>query len=498
MPAGSTGVRKDSGSGNITERTLPAHSGATPKTPTCSRPEACPAPPAMAPPLVADVLATAGRPLDRATRSRMEDGFTHDFSQVRLHSDARAAQSAKALGALAYTVGRNVVFGAGQYREGSRDGERLLTHELAHVVQQDGLRGGGPSTALPLAAEESLEREAHIAADVVAGGGHTRIVGRVTPCLQRQLENLRIGELGELYVAQAVEQSGRVVFHDWGKFVTTRGIDLVVWDPGTGLAWLVDNKAWSRPLYDAPALSGPQFQRNLETVKAFLFSNAASKEASAALKAVNAGRYLKVVSNFNAMGEAGVSPTLFARGLVLFDAGERKIFYNHAAWLTSFSRRPVQRGIRMTGKHGFATVGRVLIAVVLTGGTLYLARNAGTNVKQVVEELAVQGVLDSVLVRIAGRSVGTIASFTLGLESDEPASVTERRKKIDAIIAALPELHYDALSETEQQEVRNAVGKLVDNPVELPPPPPPTYPAAPAAGISRPLPGPPPPLPPRH
>lgn len=94
--------------------------------------------PVEAPSIVHDVLHTAGRPLDTATRAFMEPRFGHDFSQVRVHTDAQAADSARAVSALAYTVGRDVVFGAEQYQPGTSQGQRLLAHELAHVVQQTG------------------------------------------------------------------------------------------------------------------------------------------------------------------------------------------------------------------------------------------------------------------------------------------------------------------------------------------------------------------------
>jgi hypothetical protein len=68
----------------------------------------------------------------------MELRFGHDFSQVRVHTDAKAAASARAVHALAYAVGRDVVFGAGQYVPGTSEGRRLLAHELTHVVQGHG------------------------------------------------------------------------------------------------------------------------------------------------------------------------------------------------------------------------------------------------------------------------------------------------------------------------------------------------------------------------
>ncbi len=90
-----------------------------------------------APGLVHDVVHSPGQALDASTRGFFEPRFGHDFSQVRVHSDVRAAESARAVNALAYTVGRDVVFGASQYAPGSAEGSRLLAHELTHVVQQE-------------------------------------------------------------------------------------------------------------------------------------------------------------------------------------------------------------------------------------------------------------------------------------------------------------------------------------------------------------------------
>lgn len=69
-------------------------------------------------------------------RTFMEPRFGHDFSSVRVHADQAATLSAEAVGAQAYTVGSNIVFGSGRYAPSDRDGQRLLAHELAHVVQQ--------------------------------------------------------------------------------------------------------------------------------------------------------------------------------------------------------------------------------------------------------------------------------------------------------------------------------------------------------------------------
>lgn len=88
------------------------------------------------PPIVRDVLQSPGQPLDRATREFFEPRFGQDFSGVRVHTDARAAESAQAVDALAYTVGRDVVFDSGQYVPGTSQGRQLIAHELVHIIQQ--------------------------------------------------------------------------------------------------------------------------------------------------------------------------------------------------------------------------------------------------------------------------------------------------------------------------------------------------------------------------
>jgi hypothetical protein len=89
---------------------------------------------------VHEVLRGPGQSLDGATRAFMEARFGHDFSRVRVHADARASQSAREVNAVAYTVGQNIAFDTGAYAPSTLRGQRLLAHELAHVVQQRGAR----------------------------------------------------------------------------------------------------------------------------------------------------------------------------------------------------------------------------------------------------------------------------------------------------------------------------------------------------------------------
>ena len=83
-------------------------------------------------------IKTGGEPLRPASQNFFEERFGHDFSRVRIHSDDRAAQSAKGIHAQAYTTGWHIVFGAGRYSPDTLAGQKLLAHELTHVIQQGG------------------------------------------------------------------------------------------------------------------------------------------------------------------------------------------------------------------------------------------------------------------------------------------------------------------------------------------------------------------------
>jgi hypothetical protein len=139
-----------------------------------------------APAEVHRVLEGGGRPLDGETRAYMESRFAHDFSSVRVHADANAADSARAVGALAYTVGRNVVFDTARYAPRTGEGRKLLAHELAHVIQQEKGTGAAvqPRTAIA-PASHPLEAEADRAADRVAAGQAPVALGSTGPIVQR-------------------------------------------------------------------------------------------------------------------------------------------------------------------------------------------------------------------------------------------------------------------------------------------------------------------------
>jgi peptidoglycan/xylan/chitin deacetylase (PgdA/CDA1 family) len=137
----------------------------------------------VAPPIVHDVLRSAGKPLDPVTRSYMEPRFGSDFSGVRVHSGGDAARSAEAVGARAYTVGQHIVM-RDSYSPRSHEGKSLLAHELAHTVQQRGAQSRGD--ALPVSGEsDSSEHEAHEMAQSAAASRATRTPSAAPPHVAR-------------------------------------------------------------------------------------------------------------------------------------------------------------------------------------------------------------------------------------------------------------------------------------------------------------------------
>jgi hypothetical protein len=115
-----------------------------------------------------------GRPLDETTRGLMESRFGENFSDVRIYTGHRAAEAADSVQAHAFTVGENIVFAEGQFAPETTEGQRLLAHELAHVVQQRQPAG-------PVAREQESERDAREAAREVAGGGTPSVRERALP-----------------------------------------------------------------------------------------------------------------------------------------------------------------------------------------------------------------------------------------------------------------------------------------------------------------------------
>jgi hypothetical protein len=129
------------------------------------------------PSLVRDTLLSVGHPLDGETRAYFERSYAHDLSQVRIHHDAQAAASARAVDAHAYTVGQDIVFAEGEYTPHTETGRHLLAHELAHTIQQRGLQRSS-EIVVPTGAEDvRLEQEAEAAADRIVRGDPAAVHG---------------------------------------------------------------------------------------------------------------------------------------------------------------------------------------------------------------------------------------------------------------------------------------------------------------------------------
>ncbi len=151
----------------------------------------------VAPTIVHEVLASSGRPLDVSTRGFFEARFGHDFGHVRIHSDAQASESARRVHALAYTVGGDIVFGAGQFDPKTPSGRRLLAHELTHVVQ-----GGGAEAREPMV-QKKADLSTTAKANVKQGELETEPVPPVDCALEITPAHDCFALLGEMIAIQA-------------------------------------------------------------------------------------------------------------------------------------------------------------------------------------------------------------------------------------------------------------------------------------------------------
>jgi len=149
-------------------------------------------------PVLDVVRRVGGQPLDPGTRATMEAGLGADFGSVRVHADGAATESAKAVQAQAYTVGDDVVFRSDLYQPGTESGQRMLAHELTHVVQQrsgpvDGTpAGGGISVSDP---SDRFERAAEASADRFVPSG--ALPGVASPGVGTGVQRQMAGEEGE-------------------------------------------------------------------------------------------------------------------------------------------------------------------------------------------------------------------------------------------------------------------------------------------------------------
>lgn len=170
--------------------------------------------PSIIPPVVHEVLQSPGQPLDATICAFMEPRFGYNFGNVRVHTDAKAAESARTVNALAYTVGRDVVFSAGQYSPDTDEGRKLMAHELTHVLQQGPMSQPIIKKRLEMT-DPSDDSESHadrFADQIISNkGGIFGKIAQTQVSLQRACGRSEIGT-----VADCIGQSGDVsgeIFH---------------------------------------------------------------------------------------------------------------------------------------------------------------------------------------------------------------------------------------------------------------------------------------------
>ena len=140
-----------------------------------------------APPIVHDVLRSSGEPLKPDTQDFFQSRFGHDFSRVRIHDGSHAAAAAESVHATAFTVGRDIVFGAGRFAPDSPDGRRLIAHELSHVLQQ-GFGANSGSAPLPvIPSSHALEHQAEQTARQALSSGLHETPQPSAPGIARQV-----------------------------------------------------------------------------------------------------------------------------------------------------------------------------------------------------------------------------------------------------------------------------------------------------------------------
>jgi hypothetical protein len=212
-----------------------------------------------APASVHKVLGSAGRPLDMGTRVFMEPRFGHDFSRVRVHTGANAEQSARDVNAHAYTVGRDIVFGAGRFAPATPSGRRLLAHELTHVVQQGSTRmqSGAAATRDARNAPAVLRRKIDPASCLAQADEILPAIGMVATIDREQTLNETLGSEYGLLKKQILADT------EAHRFVCEAGVPavLALWDRRT-VAGVLDVKAARAAL---AADTAKIYSKNLDT-----------------------------------------------------------------------------------------------------------------------------------------------------------------------------------------------------------------------------------------
>lgn len=153
-----------------------------------------------------DSFGGRGDPLPAPVRGFFEQRFGCDFGGVRVHHGADASRSALSFGARAYTYGRDIVFGAGEYSPGSRRTGRLLAHELAHVVQQEAGRGMVQRSPLSDAVKKAWTADPRIEALLARLSRSDVQAAQADPDVDAEIARILTGRADDLWVAQRIRK----------------------------------------------------------------------------------------------------------------------------------------------------------------------------------------------------------------------------------------------------------------------------------------------------
>lgn len=213
----------------------------------------------LAPPIVNQVLRSRGQTLDASVRRAMESRWGADFRQVQVHTDPLAAQSAREVQASAYTVSNHVVFASGRYAPGTAEGRRLIAHELAHVMQQNGTRASqlpltgvridnsgeahaeASAAALDHAAPAHSPITLHPASQVTDGAGHA-----IRAAIQRETDpqgrRATGGGTSDAGTGSGVTSGGTAPVFKCGPDVRSQLVDVVNRTKSAYAGWTADQK----------------------------------------------------------------------------------------------------------------------------------------------------------------------------------------------------------------------------------------------------------------
>lgn len=283
------------------------------------------------------------------------------------------------------------------------------------------------------------------------------------------------GIAGEVIAARSLRSAGHIVFSDPSKHVSATGLDMVsllaAEQEADDWVWLVDNKAQfsGSGIGGASALTGDAFDTYLANTRRYLTDVAADQlNGQRAVRAIDAGRYRRVVSNGFAGEATRFTKGLFARGLHAYDIRLGALYGpgEQAIWEAAFKALSLNKAARVIGKSSLAFEG-MFLALAVSGGVSYMMRS-GADLKAIAGEVVTQLAVDTLISRLPG---GFFASLVLGLESDNPAEIARQKleESVDAVFYTLP--GAETMPEADKQATRDAIRTVIQNPIDVGEPP---------------------------